>query len=72
MNERKAFEVWGEGYTALGRAVPAALLGVADAKTFVQACHIVLGDLPEFDCENLTYWGCQLFSNELDARKSHG
>lgn len=69
----KLFEIWCEGHQATGKAD---LIGYMMAYDFKQACEIYAKLVPSFkkhfDPESMTYWGCKLFDNEKDARKSFG
>ena len=70
------FAVWAEGYVATGQSGQAMLLGHAYADTFAEACEKVMSQSEErkrfFNREHLTYWGCRLFDNPTDARRSFG
>jgi hypothetical protein len=70
------FSVWVEGYQVTGNKDEARLVGTVEAPTFAEACASLMSKPPwndgNFDRENLTYWGCRLFDNEVDARKSFG
>lgn len=73
--QRRAFDIWCEGYSATGEHAPAWLLGAAVAETFADACRkwAQQCEAPHlFDPEALTYCGCRLFDNEADARRSFG
>lgn len=49
----------------------AKMLAEVEAETFREACDKVCSD-PNYNAEHLTVWGCRLFDNEADARKSFG
>ena len=70
----KVYEIWAEGFVATGENGPADLLGINSGFTFKEACINLAARKKEFaryfDPERLTYWGCRLFDNEADARKS--
>lgn len=70
----KTYEIWAEGFAATGQAGPASLLGVGKGDTFQEAVRNWGEENcdPNLDIYNLTYWGCGLFDNEEDARKSFG
>lgn len=72
----KAFHIWSEGYDTTGQSAPAMRHGVADGASFKDACIHFFGGLPKskqyFDADRMTYWGCRLFDNEAEARKSFG
>ena len=65
-----------EGYAASGDRSGATLLGSADAGSFAEACRKVYAQRGDFSgyplTDNLTIWGCRLFDNEVDARRSFG
>ena len=70
------FDIWCEGYRATGQWSSANCLGTMKGEDFKAAC-VGLMELidPEshYYCDvGNTYWGCHLFDNELDARKSFG
>ena len=70
------YEIWVEGFIATGDRSSAARLGSAEGETFKDACielakhSKVFKDY--FDLETMRHWGCRLFDNEVDARKSFG
>ena len=74
------FEIWIEGYLATGmEGTPnrASRIAVIDAETFADACVNFsktekAKGYGRFDKERLSFWGCRLFDNEQDARKSFG
>ena len=70
------FEIWSEGFAATGERGSAQLVGAASGLTFREACaNFALEDeafAEYFDSERLTFWGCRLFTNENDARRSFG
>lgn len=75
-----SFEIWAEGYSATGNASPARFVTRTQAPTFVEAVQKYVATLDKeaasyFDLRNperLTRWGCRLFDNEADARRSFG
>lgn len=72
MNE---YEVWSEGYRVSGNECDATFHGVFKGATFSDACAEFAKTISrpgDFDPERLTYWGCELFDNEEDARRSFG
>lgn len=76
MNTR-SWSIWSEGYAATGESGSAACHGVFWAETFEGAVEKWMGTLDQHskDCVdiiNLTFWGCRLFDNLDDARKSYG
>lgn len=68
----KVFEIWSEGFAATGQSGPAALLATVEASSFREACDKHLENSPNYDAAAGTHWGCHLFDNEADARKSFG
>ena len=70
------FDIWSEGFRATGDSGDATHRGRAQGKTFREACERFADTHPEFKkCYNQeanTYWGCRLFDNESDARRSFG
>jgi hypothetical protein len=76
---KKKIEIWSEGYLATGMEgipAPAHLHGVIEAENLREACE-KLAEADEgfkgyFNAKNMSYWGCRLFDNEADARKSFG
>ena len=69
---KKVFEIWSEGYAITGGRGKALFHGKIKATSFKEACDILFDDDKFYNPENLTYWGCKLFDNETDARKSFG
>ncbi len=77
----KKFEIWEEGYLATGMGgTPsrAHKIGEVSAETFQQACNTLCSPAwwqskhGNYNPDRLTVWGCRLFDNETDARKSFG
>lgn len=72
----REFEIWIEGYIALGGAGEARLLGRASARDFHDAVASFQRANPEVltkaEAQELKCWGCRLFDNEADARKFAG
>jgi hypothetical protein len=70
------YDVWIEGYAVTGQQDTAQLLGSSDKHNFEEACEEVLKtagwDMSYWNPERCTHWGCRLFDNETDARKSFG
>jgi hypothetical protein len=73
------WEVWSEGYRATGESAGAKLEGKVEAETWPEACRKACVDSGRwkeqpggFDAKRLTVWGCRLFDNEADARRSFG
>jgi hypothetical protein len=89
----KEYEVWMQGYAATGQSAKAQFIGKVEARSFKQACHILMcqdylknhtsenlrapnqwidPDRWDYDPDSCSYWGCKLFDNETDARKTYG
>ena len=69
------FEVWTEGYSTTGMYSRAQYHGEFEATSFAEACADYArstGEPKYFDKDNLTYFGCRFYDNELQARKSFG
>ena len=66
------FDIWSEGYAATGESNTAMYHGTVYAPTFKKACDIYFKDNSFYDPKDLTFWGCSLFDNEADARRSFG
>lgn len=77
-NNRTAFNIWSEGYDCTGQSSGAMHHGIISASSFNEACTIWANQNDErkgyFRITNgiPIYWGCQMFDNEVDARKSFG
>ena len=74
--ETKLYEIWMESDYDYGRRCPVRCLGSAEGHSFKDACkrfaRKCAGFGQYFDEQNMTYWGCRLFDNEFDAKKSRG
>lgn len=73
----KVFSLWSEGYAATGSSSTADFLGNFEADSFAEACDKWAKTLeqPEYykrNGDNAYYWGCRIFDNEADARRSFG
>jgi len=69
------WNVWMEGFRATGESGPATFCGTFPGKTFAEACtnwNKEEGTPGYFNAKQLTYWGCCLYDNEIDARRSFG
>ena len=69
------FNIWCEGYLATGtEGIPAkaVFIGTIEAETFQQACDKRFSGNQYYDADRRTYFGCRLFDNEQDARKTFG
>jgi len=71
-----AFEIWIEGFQIQGNSSEAMFLGTSRGNNFEEACKSFVENNESFkksyNPEDNTYWGCRLFNNEVDARKSFG
>jgi hypothetical protein len=70
-------DLWREGFSMTGESGTAEFLGhYPEAKTVREAADAHAAANPQFaklyKPEHLTYWGCRLYDNEADARKSFG
>lgn len=69
------YEIWVEGYAATGEMSGASLLAKQKGKSWVDAVSRYMEKNPgriRIDERGFTDWGCRLFDNEADARKSFG
>ncbi len=70
-------EIWSEGYAATGERAGAQYHGTFAAETFREAVTMWKSTIQPssaavVDLDELTFWGCRLFDNEVQARKSFG
>jgi hypothetical protein len=75
----KTFEIWVEGYNATGNSSPASKVGQGVGETFDDAIQDYINHNPDCGINNYdsgkskwNIWGCNLFDNEMDARKAFG
>lgn len=72
----KVYEIWSEGYRATGEEGSATFHGTMRGDSFHQACDRLAEHHSAFakyyETDTMTYWGCQLFDNEKDARARYG
>jgi hypothetical protein len=72
----KVYEIWREGFHVMEGHSHAVLCGTAKGSSFKDACYAFSKKNSEFktyfDAQKMTWWGCRLFDNETDARKSFG
>ena len=73
----KRYEIWREGFAFSSEERGTAdFLGTEEGENFIDACMrfaIRKGTSFYLDHDGVpTDWGCRLFDNELDARKSFG
>ena len=69
------YEIWVEGFAITGNNAQASLLAKQKGKSWVDAVSRYMEKNPErirIDERGFTVWGCRLFDNEADARKSFG
>jgi hypothetical protein len=68
------YEIWIEGYRVTGNSSDATLLGTQEGQTFKEACiaYVKRTRQTDYNEERNSIWGCRLFDNEIDARKSFG
>ena len=75
----QVFQIWIEGFAATGDRGYAQKVGTGIGETFKDAVldwaskqrHLER-DWGRLDEERLSLWGCRLFDNEVDARRSFG
>lgn len=73
--QTRGITVWMEGYQCTGESSKAQLVGIVyEVDSFKAACEKLAEQLPErsWGADRSTIWGCRLFDNEADARKSYG
>jgi hypothetical protein len=74
----KLFEIWMEGYKITGDESQARLLDKIEAETFEDAVEKYAYkydnnvDFDRYGKKRHAIWGCELFDNSVDARKSFG
>jgi hypothetical protein len=71
----KEFEIWAEGFRTSGEQGFATILGKENAESWDEAVEKYMEKNPgriRKDSRGYTDWGCRLFDNEADARKSFG
>ena len=72
VNKEKSFDIWSEGFVITGGSSGAHYHGTTSANSFKEACDKYFKGDSLYDSERMTYWGCRLFDNSCDARKSFG
>lgn len=74
--ETNSFEIWMEGYVVTGNFAEASRVGSSSGVTFDDAVENYIKSNPDHGIEGpkgyWSIWGCKLFDNEIDARKSFG
>lgn len=68
----KIYNIWREGYSTTGDYSPAMLLGSAAGESFQAACNSFFEKDPYYNSEKLSLWGCKLYDNGTEARKTFG
>ncbi len=69
------YTIWMEGFLITGGGAPAQFLGMYEANSFLEACKTAVhvgNHTSDYNEERNTIWGCRLFDNEKDARRSFG
>lgn len=78
---KRMIQVWSEGYQATGERADAMLHGTYEAETLDEAVQKHIAGLSADQRKywnknpqtgNWFMWGCKVFDNETDARKSYG
>ena len=72
----KRFDIWSEGFADNGGSRGAIYFGSAEGKDFKDACRNFAKINPNFNEyfneEDMTWWGCSLYDNKVDASRSFG
>jgi hypothetical protein len=72
------YEIWRTGFSITGNSEPACFIGFSYGDTFEEACKNyqdeITGKKLDLDAHYPfpAIWGCRLYDNEADARKSFG
>jgi len=66
------YQIWSEGFVATGESAHAHVMGEVEAPSFKEACDKLLANDPYYNSTSGTYWGCRLFHDEAEARRSYG
>lgn len=76
MENLKQYNIWSEGFRTNGEASSAFFIGTSFGSNFKEACNnFAIKDAnfkKYYSSNDLTYWGCKLFDNEVDARANFG
>ena len=75
IKEIKKYDIWSEGYCLNGERSEAWLEGTYEGESFLDACKQMVKDKKYENLYNEQYnsiWGCKLYDNEADARRSFG
>ena len=75
--ESKQYEIWCEGFVTMESKSGAQLLGKVRSTSFKSAVVEFFNRHDKtvnnyFDEKNMRFYGCELFDNEADARKTFG
>ena len=68
----RTYSIWSEGFAATGERGTAMYHGSASGNNFKEACINFFKKDQYFDKNCLSYWGCALYEDESDARRSFG
>lgn len=68
----KEYNIWSEGFIVMEGRSGAHYHGKIKANSFKEACDNFFKNDSLYSPERMTYWGCKLFDNEQEARKSYG
>jgi len=68
------YEIWMEGYVVQGGCGHAHLVASIEANSFQEACDKHFSTVGDgiYRSSQLSYWGCRLFDNETDAKRTFG
>lgn len=75
------YNIWSEGYRVTGNEGKAHYIDSSYGASFQEACDKFFSKFSKkelnerfggYSSESLSVWGCKLFDNETDARKSFG
>ena len=68
--ELREISVWSRGFHVTGEQAGPMYHGHCRATSLQDACDYLFMHHPSYNKEDLTLYGCDLFDNEADARKS--
>ena len=75
-DQERTIEVWTEGFASTSQSAGAMSWGSTLARSLQEACGKIAVQKPKFkeyyDPARMTWWGCKIFDNEKDARRSFG
>ena len=66
------YEIWSEGYVCTGNRSTAYFHGKQEAESFNEACDNFFKTDKYYNPNTMTYWGCHLYDNEGQARRTFG